>query len=66
MLLDCKVGDKGAMTGCQAASESPKGLGVGDLAVATWGFFKFIFSTLWSTTGLDRRHWAPRCASRWK
>jgi TonB family protein len=48
VLLDCKVGDKGAMTGCKAASESPAGLGVGDLAVKMAP--KFIAS-LWGANG---------------
>ncbi|HET9160760.1 MAG TPA: TonB family protein [Caulobacteraceae bacterium] len=46
--LDCKVGDKGAMTGCKATSESPAGLGVGELAVQMSP--KFI-STLWGENG---------------
>jgi TonB family protein len=48
VVLDCKVGDKGAMTGCKAASESPAGLGVGGLAVQMSP--KFI-STLWGANG---------------
>jgi TonB family protein len=48
VMLNCKVGDKGVLTGCAATSESPAGLGLGDMAVKLGP--KFVAS-LWGANG---------------
>jgi hypothetical protein len=48
VMLDCKVGALGLLTGCVAASESPAGLGLGGAAVALGPNFRM---SLWGANG---------------